>query len=818
MKRTAFVAALLPCAALAASPLLLPCGSVELPDGSAEAARKEFASVGKSLAEDFSTSVWIVQYNPEKTMASAIRRLVMRAGARLLSPVPGGAYLVRATKAQTFAILESGQVAAARLYAPGDKGAPPPVSKGFAEGDGTDAIYILSAFSDADPAALRGKVSRLGGCEVLDGADGYLRVRMNPDGYARAVALPEVKAVGPWIEPTFDNDVAVKAMHVDSIWPSRQGPASSTAADAAAQAPATARRVAEDLFTKGLLTPSGEYASAPEADRESVPSAATSVQTESAVSSSLSTLGLTGKGQIVAVCDSGLDTGNLATLHPDVRGRVVKAFDYARPGDWSDLSGHGTHVIGSVLGNGAASGRRIRGVAYEAELAIQSCGPDSGRSIDVPPTCLEDAYLFRTSDGRSPRIHSNSWGKNSKGAYDEDSRHFDSVAFHYPDYLLVKSAGNAGEDKKQPLGVVDPGSIGAPGTAKNCITVGNAENHRSSGGKAGTPYANWGEILPDGSFVTDFPHDPIASDFLTQGPKGSETLRGMAASSSRGPCADGRVKPDVVAPGQQVLSLYSSASARPDKYGAFDDSYCYKNGTSMSTPLVAGTAALVRQWLVERRNVADPDAATIKALLCAGAKSLAPGQYGTGKFREIPAAWESTNPNEGKYDGADPIQYPNNVEGWGMVDLENTVANSDGVAFVDGEIIGEKETKTFKVFAPGGRPLVILMAYGDFPGMDNEGGLVNDLDMTVADPSGKNIFPNSKSVPDDKNNVEGVRWKKAPKGMYTVKVFARTLGRPYGEDENGRKIPAELQWTNGREKAVRFSLVANGAKEIREVK
>ena len=164
----------------------------------------------------------------------------------------------------------------------------------------------------------------------------------------------------------------------------------------------------------------------------------------------------------------------------------------------------------------------------------------------------------------------------------------------------------------------------------------------------------------------------------------------------------------------------------------------------MATPLVAGTAALVRQWLVERKGVANPDAATMKALLCAGAKSLYPGQYGEGEFLEIPKT------------------YPNNVEGWGMVDLENTVANPDGVAFRDGEVIAEGEKLSFRFRAPGDRPLCILMAYSDAPATSFSGGLINDLDLTVTDPSGKLWYPNCKKGPDRINNVEGVRLTSAP--------------------------------------------------------
>lgn len=60
--------------------------------------------------------------------------------------------------------------------------------------------------------------------------------------------------------------------------------------------------------------------------------------------------GLTGSGQVIGVADTGLDTGNATTLHPDLRDRLqVTPLTLSNPGDWSDRHGHGTHVAGSIL-------------------------------------------------------------------------------------------------------------------------------------------------------------------------------------------------------------------------------------------------------------------------------------------------------------------------------------------------------------------------------------------------------------------------------------------------------------------------------------
>ena len=207
----------------------------------------------------------------------------------------------------------------------------------------------------------------------------------------------------------------------------------------------------------------------------------------------------------------------------------------------------------------------------------------------------------------------------------------------------------------------------------------------------------------------------------------------------------------------------------------------------MACPLVAGSAALVREWLQKKRNISNPDGATIKAILLAGAKSLAPGQYGTGKTQEIPNS------------------YPNNVEGWGQVNLGNSLQNSVGLLVYDAKVIEQGKTHTFTVKATAGNALNIVMAYTDAPGNPGSGkALVNNLDLLVKTPSGKLIYPNSGTSADNLNNVEGVRIAAADvvSGTYTITV-------------TGTSIPTGMatSLTGGKSNASRYSLVVNGATE-----
>lgn len=110
-------------------------------------------------------------------------------------------------------------------------------------------------------------------------------------------------------------------------------------------------------------------------------------------------LGIFGSGQIIAAADAGLDTGDLSTISPDFAGRILKAYALRRPGDWSDLNGHGTHVIGSALGSGVLSGSNpaahsyggsFAGFAPEARLVFQSIG-DAGDLV-FPPLHLGELF------------------------------------------------------------------------------------------------------------------------------------------------------------------------------------------------------------------------------------------------------------------------------------------------------------------------------------------------------------------------------------------------------------------------------------------
>jgi subtilisin family serine protease len=97
-----------------------------------------------------------------------------------------------------------------------------------------------------------------------------------------------------------------------------------------------------------------------------------------------------GEDQIVGVIDSGIDKD-----HRDFQGRIIAAIrevTTVRPNDTSDYNGHGTHVTGSILGNGTASNKKIRGVAPKVKLFFQSVGGE-GREVIMPYDEREKIFI-----------------------------------------------------------------------------------------------------------------------------------------------------------------------------------------------------------------------------------------------------------------------------------------------------------------------------------------------------------------------------------------------------------------------------------------
>lgn len=270
-----------------------------------------------------------------------------------------------------------------------------------------------------------------------------------------------------------------------------------------------------------------------------------------------------------------------------------------------------------------------------------------------------------------------------------------------------------------------------------------------------------------GSWLPKYSVDPIRGDLISTAWDGVHP--GMAAFSSRGPCDDGRTKPDIVAPGTDIVSCRSRVAGASTLWGTgsgvlgntASNWYTFSGGTSMSTPLTAGAAGLARQYLCERAGITNPSASLLKALLVNGARSLTPGQYGDGAFREIPAG-----------------PRPNNVEGWGQVNLDHTLYPGGGKTNLlwDRQALAAGQTHRYPVRVVGGSELNITLAWSDYPATLAAGQqLVNDLDVRLVAPSGTIHYPSGGAGPDRTNNLEGIDVAVAEEGTNWIEVIGYNI-------------------------------------------
>jgi serine protease AprX len=500
-------------------------------------------------------------------------------------------------------------------------------------------------------------------------------------------------------------------------------------------------------------------------------------------------VGLDGGGEIVGVSDSGLDNGNNdPTLLADFRGRVVNiratvnkaAFGVA---NGADLNNHGTHVCGSILGDGSNSNGKIRGMAPAARLTMLSMGPNNGSFLTVPFDLVADVFQDAYVDGA--RIHSNSWGSSqtaSFGKYDGQAQDVDEFMRDNRDILILFAAGNEGANGAS--------TVTPPGTAKNCLTVGASESQR--------PIPATVHIDPNLQDADFNPATPKVNVPL-QLPFGSpaDNPDDIAAFSSRGPtndAGDSRIKPDLVAPGTFILSCRSSVSTadlgpdgvdhanlppgfyaddkdgvatHPEAVGLglpgapffgtwnentpdvppgsgsiYQQNYFYDSGTSMATPITAGATALLRQYLRQRRGLLSPSGALIKALLVNGAM--------------VPAGQSNV---------------PDNARGFGWLNLETTIrpaptgqqSYSDDIQLA----VATNDIRHIQVqLADPAHPFRVTMAYTDHPGR----GLQNRLYLRVITPGGATIDGDVTVFPTASNNVQRVHIDAPAAGLYTIEV------------------------------------------------
>ncbi|MFF1304497.1 S8 family peptidase [Streptomyces sp. NPDC058307] len=233
-----------------------------------------------------------------------------------------------------------------------------------------------------------------------------------------------------------------------------------------------------------------------------------------------------------------LDSG-VDTTHPDLASVVTESKDFSGSGSTDDRLGHGTHVAATVAGSGARSGGLYRGVAPGAEILNAKVLDDSGQgSTSGVIAGLEWAAA------QGAKVANLSLGQPDSPGNDPVETAVNALA-RSTGMLTVAAAGNDGPG---------PGTLSSPGTAESALAVGAVDGKDA-----------------------------------------------VAEFSSTGPTADSALKPDLTAPGVDIVSAKAAHGELGDPAA---DGYVSMSGTSMATPHVAGAAAILAQrhpdWTGER--------------------------------------------------------------------------------------------------------------------------------------------------------------------------------------------------------------------------
>ncbi|CAM9779304.1 unnamed protein product [Ectocarpus sp. 4 AP-2014] len=365
------------------------------------------------------------------------------------------------------------------------------------------------------------------------------------------------------------------------------------------------------------------------------------------------------------------------------------------------------------------------------------------------------------------KIHTNSWGGGTLCQLTEDEYLYDTFMYENPEHLLIFSVGNDGGYEDIPNR--EACTIGSPALGKNSLAVGAT----SSGPFPGTRTGDDGNLVYEELGLTDYSPEGypwiclmpyLGTPSASTEPAGVDTV---AFFSSQGPTLDGRIKPDVVAPGDQVASASSDGT---DEHSCKLVAYM---GTSASCPLVAGAAALVRQYFKDPSFFA-------KDVMSRGGCAEHSSSYQCSEFAPSAATVKAMIINSAHLMGGS--SEPNGVRGFGRVHLEAGMpmggVGDTGLLVVEAAIADGENTELVTVDGDAGVELRATLAWLDPPTTAlSAKQLQHDLDLHVIAPSGAKYAMWESGEDDTVNVVERVivRVESMESGVWSVVVSAKAL-------------------------------------------
>lgn len=375
--------------------------------------------------------------------------------------------------------------------------------------------------------------------------------------------------------------------------------------------------------------------------------------------------GYTGTGIFIGVID-----GGPVYLHRELKDRVT----IINNGSSDD---HATHVSGTIAATGLKS--TAKGMAPDAEIVSFSFNGDvfakmvqAQRSFNV--TAVNNSWGL--SDGWEYEGGPIPWtwyGDEYFGQYSSESRSLDQVVYQHG-VILVFSNGNDREDT-------------GPNKGQKYWDYFSGKTKTAMSKNPDGPYTSLGEYAS-------------AKNVISVG--AAKDNRGMTTFSSWGPTQDGRIKPEITANGDGLLSTVTRNAY--DRY----------SGTSMAAPVVSGGLALVAEsWRQIHGGMLPADVA--RALLAANAKDVGP-------------------------------KGPDYRYGFGFMDVNGMIVSVErevGGAVVQGSIDRQGKTDVYEFTVPSSRKTIyIALAWIDPPASANaKSTLVNDLDIVGILPNSDRVWP-----------------------------------------------------------------------------
>jgi hypothetical protein len=387
------------------------------------------------------------------------------------------------------------------------------------------------------------------------------------------------------------------------------------------------------------------------------------------------------------------DGGSVFKDHQEFVGKTITLHDS------TGVIDHATHVSGTMIAKGVYT--PARGMAFNA-ATLQSY--DFDNDVSEMSAAASGLLLSNHSYGDAAGWYLNDAGNHwewyglpgdsvdySFGFYGERTQSWDKIAYSAPYYLIVESAGNSRSDNGPAVGqdyygyasaanqtLVDKGARPA-GISSNdgydiIATTGNAKN-----------------ILTVGA-VNPLPNGPASSKDIS-----------IAYFSGYGPTDDGRIKPDLVGDGVDLLSTGSGSKT----------SYLTLSGTSMAAPNITGSLYLLQEYYAQRNGGKFMRAATLKGLACH-------------------TAFDAGNAG------------PDYIYGWGLLDMRKAaqaITDDKGKSLIKEDALQQGQQQTYHVIASGNGPLMATISWTDPAGAATKDGtinsrtpkLVNDLDVRVGD-------------------------------------------------------------------------------------